>query len=230
MKIVFVGPSLPDAQRFADGMTIRPPALQGDIDRAIDDGATAIGLIDGGFEYQPPVWHKEILRGLSIGVRILGASSMGALRAAECADFGMIGIGAIFEDYSSGTLVDDAEVALLHGPAELGYPALTVPMVNVRATLEALHLSGGIPAEIRDRLELAARSLFFKDRTWSRVIDECGCETRVLPLLNTHFVDVKRRDALLLMDAMKNAPNSLAPDFHVWRLNQPFLEDGDIFA
>ncbi|WP_438752948.1 TfuA-like protein [Pararhizobium sp. O133] len=230
MKIVFVGPSLLDAHRFADGITIRPPALQGDIDRAIDAGATAIGLIDGGFEYQPPVWHKEILRGLSIGVRIFGASSMGALRAAECADFGMIGIGTIFEAYSSGTLVDDADVALLHGPAELGYPALTVPMVNVRATIEALRLSGEIPLDICDQLELAAGSVFFKDRTWSRVVDECGCETHVLPLLKAHFVDVKRRDALLLMNAMKNAPDSLASEFPIWRLNQPFLENGDTFA
>ncbi len=85
MKVIFVGPSLPDAASFAgDDAFVCPPAVQGDVLAAVKRGASVIGLIDGGFEYTAPVWHKEILYALSQNVAVLGAASMGALRAAEC--------------------------------------------------------------------------------------------------------------------------------------------------
>ncbi len=79
MKVAFVGPTVPDAVRLAGNtLTIRPPARQGDVLRAVRDGAAAIGLIDGNFEYVAPVWHKEILFALSEGAAVFGAASMGA--------------------------------------------------------------------------------------------------------------------------------------------------------
>ncbi|RYG97907.1 MAG: antibiotic resistance protein, partial [Alphaproteobacteria bacterium] len=139
MKVVFVGPSLSNANDLSGHqIEIRPPAVQGDMLRAVRDGATVIGLVDGGFEYTAPVWHKEILYALSRRVAVVGAASMGALRAAECQPFGMVGVGRIFNDYASGELVDDADVALLHGPMEYGFRPITLPMVNIRATLKAL--------------------------------------------------------------------------------------------
>ena len=62
-----------------------------------------IGLIDGYFDGVPAVAHKEILWALDQGIRVLGAASMGALRAAELAPFGMEGVGAIWRDYADGT-------------------------------------------------------------------------------------------------------------------------------
>ena len=61
---------------------------------------------------------------------------MGALRAVELEPFGMIGIGRVFEAYRRGFLEGDDEVAVLHGPAEIGYPTLTEALVNFRASLE----------------------------------------------------------------------------------------------
>ena len=66
---------------------------------------------------------------------MFGAASMGALRAAELAAFGMEGVGAIFEAFREGVLEDDDEVAVIHGPAEFGYPVLSEAMVNIRRTL-----------------------------------------------------------------------------------------------
>ena len=40
-------------------------------------------IIDGSFQSQPAVRHKEILWALSRGIPVIGAASMGALRAAE---------------------------------------------------------------------------------------------------------------------------------------------------
>ena len=52
------------------------------------------------------------------GIQVLGASSMGALRAAELHGFGMIGYGTIFEWYRDGLIDGDDEVALWHEPEE----------------------------------------------------------------------------------------------------------------
>jgi hypothetical protein len=64
---------------------------------------------------------------------VFGAAGIGALRAAELDAVGMRGIGKIFEGYRDGILRDDDEVAVLHGPEELGYPPLTEALVNIRA-------------------------------------------------------------------------------------------------
>ena len=86
----------------APGVTCAPPAAQGDVYRAALSRPVAIGLVDGYFERVPAVWHKEILWALSQGIHVFGSASMGALRAAELAPFGMVGVGAIFEAYRDG--------------------------------------------------------------------------------------------------------------------------------
>lgn len=204
MKVVFVGPSLPDAAALAaPDIRILPPARQGDVMTAISEGATAIGLIDGEFELVAPVWHKELLYALSRGLPVYGAASMGALRAAECSAFGMTGIGAIFEDYRSGRRFDDGDVALDYGPAELGYPAVSVPLVNVDATLAHALETGLISGGLHHRMAEAARAIFFKDRTWKAIATGAGQDWQVLrPLIRQAWRDQKRADAIALLDAL----------------------------
>ena len=85
MKLLFAGSSLYAHAVDLSGLVVRSFAVQGDIANAVHAGATAIGLVDGSFELTASVWHKEILYAISNGVTMLGASSMGALRASECA-------------------------------------------------------------------------------------------------------------------------------------------------
>src|SRR5262249_51777670 len=101
--VVFIGPSLSrvDALARFPGIVVDPPAARGDLYRAARS-ATPVVLVDGLFDSVRSVWHKEILWALAHGVRVLGASSMGALRAAECAAFGMEPIGVIAHDYLHG--------------------------------------------------------------------------------------------------------------------------------
>ncbi|MDK4721011.1 TfuA-like protein [Rhizobium sp. CNPSo 3968] len=207
MKVFFVGPSLPDAEAYADStMVIRPPACQGDVMRALEEGATAIGLIDGQFEFVAPVWHKELLFALSRGIPVFGAASMGALRAVECRAYGMVGVGRIFDDYASGRREEDADVALLHGPAELGYPALSVPLVNVDATIEAAISQGIIGRQEALQLSQAARRIFFKDRTWKRIAEAADMDTgQVRALVAKAWTDQKRLDAIELVHALAEA-------------------------
>jgi hypothetical protein len=204
VKVVFVGPSLPQAHQHASqDVSIRPPATQGDILTAVREGATVIGLVDGGFEYTAPVWHKEILFALSRGVTVFGAASMGALRATECVAFGMIGIGAIFRAYANGELVDDADVALLHAPPEMGSSGLTLPMVNIRATVRKLVRSGSLPASTGDEIIRSAECIFFKERTWKRVLDAVRPGEQadeLVALLTRDYVDQKHLDAMELIE------------------------------
>lgn len=221
MKVVFVGPSLPDALRFADkDICLMPPAAQGDVVESVLSGAKVVGIIDGVFEHAASVWHKEILFALSRGCAVLGASSMGALRAVECAPFGMIGIGAIFEDYLNGIRVDDGDVALQHGPEDMDFAPLTVPLVNVDATLgQALNLS--LISEFEaGNLSAVARSIFFKQRTWKRICRKAELTwERFSSILQMAEVDQKREDALLLLRKINNVdPQPI--NLNGWRLNE----------
>ena len=134
--VVFAGPSLAGTAA-PEGVTLAPPAAAGDLYRAARAGARVIGLVDGVFEDRPTVWHKEILWALDRGARVLGAASVGALRAAECAAFGMEGIGRVFAAVRDGAIEDDSDLAVIHAPGALGWHPLTEARVNVRATLAA---------------------------------------------------------------------------------------------
>jgi hypothetical protein len=218
--IAFAGPSLGAIERRDwPGIEFRPPAACGDIARAVARGPRAIGLIDGLFETCASTWHKEILWGLSKGVAVIGGASLGALRAAELAAFGMRGVGTIFDDYRTGVLEDDAEVAVLHGPEETGYLCLTQALVNVRAALRRASDCGIIAREQELTIIAAASAIFYKDRTWPLIFEHAasrlGGDAAVIAALSDwlteHPVDVKREDALQVLAAL-SSPDLRSPD------------------
>jgi len=230
MKTVFVGPTLPDASGLTGGeIDIRPPALQGDVFRAVKDGATVIGIVDGYFEYAAPIWHKEILFALAQGVRVFGAASMGALRAVECAAYGMAGIGRIYEMYASGALEDDSAVAQLHAPGELGYRSLSEPLVNVESTLGDMLTRALIGHEERRMLSESARAIFFKQRTWKSILATTPIEAaraeELTRLIAANAVDQKRRDAEELLAAVIATPDAYAAPPENWRFHRTTLWD-----
>src|SRR4051812_38972153 len=144
--VIFVGPSirLADARATLDAVYL-PPVKQGDLVSAITTyEPDVIGILDGEFSHTLSVWHKEILYALDRGIHVYGASSMGALRAAETDRYGMIGVGEVYRMYASGELTDDDEVALTHGTAEQHYRPVSDPLVNIRATLKLAIATGMI--------------------------------------------------------------------------------------
>jgi hypothetical protein len=219
--LVFAGPSLfaVASERLA-GIDLRPPAGKGDVLAALRGGATAIGIVDGTFEYGASVWHKEILFAIQHGVAVFGAASMGALRAAECADFGMVGIGRVFADYAARRRRSDGDVAMVHAPAALGYQPLTEALVDMDATLERLQSAATITPYLAQQLGKAAAGLHFKDRTWAQVLAAVDCEEitkgALARLIQAHRVSVKTEDALALIDHMRalaTRPASTPPVF-----------------
>lgn len=217
---IFTGPTLSAEEGRAELDAIfLPPAAQGDVYRATLERPVAIGIIDGYFERVPSVWHKEILWAMSEGIHVFGCASMGALRAAELAAFGMEGVGSIFESFQSGELEDDDEVAVAHGSAEDGYRLLSEAMVNIRATLAAAESSGVVGARTRAALERVAKELFYMERAWPTVLTRAACEglpVRELEALRawlpTGRVDQKRRDALSMLRTLRTRlAEGLAP-------------------
>jgi len=217
--IVFTGPTLrPEEITGAGDFVPLPPVAQGDVYRAALGRPRAIGIIDGYFAGAPSVWHKEILWTISRGVPVFGSASMGALRAAELHSFGMRGIGRIFEGFRDGVLEDDDEVAVVHGPAEIGFPPASEAMVNIRATLALAEAKGVIGPESRRALEFFAKSLFFADRNWPALLAASSAHGVALPELAAlgdwlpeGRVDQKRLDALEMLAAMKSAPAAGEP-------------------
>ena len=108
---IFAGPTISatEAGRKLKAVYL-PPAAEGDVCRVVLEGARAIGIIDGYFQSVPAVRHKEILWAMSRGIHVFGSASIGALRAAELAPFGMEGVGTVFELYRDGTLEEDGEL------------------------------------------------------------------------------------------------------------------------
>ncbi|GLS17714.1 hypothetical protein GCM10007874_07290 [Labrys miyagiensis] len=205
-RVVFAGPSLHgvDAALF-EGFDMRPPAGCGDVLAAAMGGAEAIGLIDGIFDHALSVWHKEILHAIGQGIPVYGAASMGALRGAECAAYGMIGVGRIYEDYASGRRVADADVGVAHAPAELGHAPLSVALVDVEATLAAVRAADALPDQICEAILASARGLHFKERTWPDVVARAGLAEAagVEAALERHACSQKQEDALALLARMR---------------------------
>ena len=131
---VFAGPSLFGVQRPV-GIVWHPPAAAGDMLALAGGPPGVIVLIDGLFGTARSPWHKEMLILLAGGTSVIGAASMGALRAAELDRFGVAGVGDIYRAYARGTLVADDAVALLHAPATLDHHPLTLTEVDMRARL-----------------------------------------------------------------------------------------------
>jgi hypothetical protein len=208
---VFTGPTISAAEAGVELEAVYlPPASEGDVYRVALKRPEAIGIIDGYFQSVPAVRHKEILWAMSRGIHVFGSASMGALRAAELAAFGMEGVGTIFESYRDGILQDDDEVAIAHGPAETGFMAGSEAMVNVRETLRKAELSGVISGELRTTLEKIGKDLFYPDRSYTLLLHraaESGLPeaalTRLREWLPQGQLNQKREDALSMLRLMQ---------------------------
>jgi hypothetical protein len=212
--VVFLGPSL-DLQTAEHLVEARflPPAKRGDITTAVSRGARIITLIDGVFFQDNAVGHREILSALEQGVRVIGASSMGALRAAELDVLGMEGVGRVYALYRDGVLTSDDEVALVYDP-ENG-TALSEPLVNIRCTLKRAEGEGVIGQEQASAVLAIASSLYFPERTWDRIFRDAesvlpaGEIRKLATFVGTRPVDQKREDAIAALERTRDLARDL---------------------
>jgi hypothetical protein len=210
--VVFLGPSLPldEARSILPEATFLPPAHHADVLSAVAiHHPTAIGLIDGEFGQSMSVWHKEILYAIEQGVHVLGAASMGALRAAELIGSGMQGVGEVYRQFCSGELADDDEVAVLHSGSEMGFRPLSEPMVNVRATIARAHSAGALSANEAARLVDTAKQLHYSERSLATICARADVDAT--GRLQQYAVNLKGADARLLLETIARLPSEVAP-------------------
>lgn len=204
MIVIFTGPSLhPDAAKSLLDAVILPPVKRGDLDQFRNEKPQAIGIIDGEFYQQLALSPKEILPFLDAGVPVYGASSMGALRAAELHPHGMIGVGRVFRLFKSGVLDADDEVALTYCPTT--YQPVSEPLVNTRYVLRA-----ALREKLVSRAQVAAildslKRTYFPERTRRLLIRLVGdvagedATSRMTQLCEAGVPNIKEQDARMLI-------------------------------
>lgn len=195
---VYVGPSIsPSAvAELLPGARIRAPVVRGDLYRDRELGGAIFIIIDGVFSHELAVSPREVIDIARDGALVLGASSMGALRAAECWPVGVRGIGLVYRAFRMGVLSSDGEVAV-GTDQDNDYRAVSVALVNVRYAV-----SHAIRRQILDRpsgrrLVDAASRMFYPERQWRAVLREARVADGSGELLRfLSAQDIKRRDAV----------------------------------
>ncbi|MEW2078084.1 TfuA domain-containing protein [Streptomyces sp. NPDC013433] len=177
------------------------------LDDTLRSGDTVV-LIDGVYHQAPALRLKEILAAMGRGVQVIGAASIGALRAAELAPFGMLGIGHIFTAYVRGEIDGDDEVAVGQAP-DGDRRALTWPVVNFRYALQLAVSVGVLDGGRAAALLKALTTVYYPQRTMAAVRAVCRRhgESEFAEWLagqrarDEHFADLKRADALAAVRA-----------------------------
>ncbi|GIG55974.1 hypothetical protein Lfu02_03460 [Longispora fulva] len=207
--MVFLGPSLDPAEAagLCDAEYL-PPVGRGDIDALLgrERPPDRIGIVDGAFFQRLSISPKEVLCALDRGVRVWGAASMGALRAVECAPYGMVGVGRIYAEYAAGRIEADDEVAIAYDP-DTGRP-VSEPLVNLRFAVADAVAAGTTTRIVADRFLAVAKELYFPQRRTGTVLALLADElapaehTALAEHLRTRAPDTKREDALELLRAI----------------------------
>ncbi|OSC43145.1 TfuA-like protein [Mycobacterium decipiens] len=215
--VVTAGPTIGAAEIRAAVPTaeVVPPISFGQaLGYGLRPGDTLL-IVDGLFFQHAPVRHKELLTLIADGVRVIGSSSMGALRAAELHPFGMEGYGWVFESYRYGLLEADDEVAMVHGEPNDGYPVFVDALVNMRHTVAEAVKTGVLAAPMANQIIKAARTIPFTLRTWHRLLADVGAPNagELAGQLQSLRVDIKHADALLALDHIVREPrrNGIRP-------------------
>jgi hypothetical protein len=234
--LVFTGPSLDaaSARALLPGADVRGPAAQGDIVRGVLAGARRVVLLDGVFGAVPAVRHAEILWAMAGGVAVVGAASLGAIRAAELADVGMEGVGVVYRWFRRTPLADDEEVAVAVAPAELGFAAVSEALVDVRLTLAAARRAGVVSVAACRAITAVARDVPFVERSVPRILEEAArrniaAETldRLGRFLSAGTVRQKRADAVACLRAVAAGRVGREPPPVAFRLTEAWAADLD---
>lgn len=188
--------------------TVAPPVQRGDLHADIDAGHRVVAIIDGRFQQSLAVSVGEIMDGLRNGLRIYGASSMGALRAAELDAYGMIGHGAVYEHIRATACFRDDYLGQLFFEGIPKHKNPSVPYINVHIALCQLHDRGVINDETRTVIDGLYERLHFSERdrfNLERAIAAAGGSHEMVQAARLAFEqpDQKHLDARSLLDRIK---------------------------
>lgn len=218
---VFAGPSI-GAQMVREMIpdaVVMPPVARDDLYRVREAGYSHVLIIDGSFTHGFAVSPREVIDVIRDGAVVLGASSMGAIRAAECWPAGMQGVGLVYRLYRRQALQSDDEVVVATNPDD-GHRAMSCALINVRCAARRAVRAGLINPSDALMIVETAEGLHFARRTWGHIFEDvttAAGSPQVRALCGE--VDVKREDAVRglrrLIDQLKasrpSAPGARKP-------------------
>ncbi len=170
--VVFAGPSLSRERirAITTSARVEDPIRRGDMHRLAEFDTFVI--LDGEFGQSLSVSPKEILDVIDSGKRVIGASSMGALRASELDCYGMIGVGWVYRRFAQARVRRDDEVALVFSPFD--FTPVTIPMVCVEYWLEVLSAGNVLSPKETKAISKLVGKIFFAERTEASVLKTIG--------------------------------------------------------
>lgn len=171
--LVFIGPSISarEVREILPEAEIRPPIARDDLYRAREEGYTHFLIVDGAYTQAQAISPREVVDVAKDGATIVGAASMGALRASECWPAGVHGEGLIYRAYRAGVLTRDDEVAVTTDP-DREHCGISVPLVNIRYAVSQARRRGLCNRETANKLISVAEKTFYPDRVWSRLFKD----------------------------------------------------------
>ena len=210
--IIYAGLSIPfdEAKKILNTsedaeVVYKRPIQRGDLGQAIKEHPNIIGIIDGVFHQNSAVGHKEILNVMKKGIKVFGASSMGALRASELDTLGMHGIGYVYEQYTSGEVDSDDDVAVMLDSDTL--EALSEPLINMKYVFTNAVSENIITEEEKDELLSIAKKTFYPKRNYAQTLSASSLDNetkgKLIDFIRTS-PDIKKEDAKALLTYIKD--------------------------
>lgn len=210
--IIYAGLSIPfdEAKEILDStesveVVYKRPIQRGDLGQAIKEHPDIIGIIDGVFHQNSAVGHKEILNVMKKGIQVFGASSMGALRASELDTLGMTGIGYVYNQYASGEVDSDDDVAVMLDSDTL--EALSEPLINMKYVFTNAVSDDIITEEEKDELLGIAKKTFYPKRNYAQTLAASSLDNetkgKLIDFIRTS-PDIKKEDAKELLTTIKD--------------------------
>ena len=205
--IIYTGLSLSfdEAKEILDShgdveVIYKRPIKRGDLGLAIREHPDIIGIIDGVFHQNSAVGHREILKAINERITVIGASSMGALRASELDNLGMKGIGYVYEQYATGKVTFDDDVAVMLDSETL--EQLSEPLINMEYTFTKAVEEDIITSKQKDDLLAIAKKTFYPKRNYAQTLNTSKLDEDTKDRLVTFIrfcEDIKKEDAKSLI-------------------------------
>ncbi|MCQ2970526.1 hypothetical protein SAMN05216439_1622 [Methanobrevibacter gottschalkii] len=209
--IIYTGLSIPfdEAKEILDShdnieVIYKKPIKRGDLGHDIKENPDIIAIIDGVFHQNSAVGHREILSVMKKGVKVYGSSSMGALRASELDTLGMEGVGYCYNEYASGNVTSDDDVAVMLDSDTL--EAISVPLISMNYVFTNAVNENILTQEEKDELIRITKETYYPKRNYAQTLSKSGLnrdkKEKLINFIRTSE-DIKKEDAKALLSHIK---------------------------
>jgi TfuA protein len=205
---VYGGLSLSEEQtlRILPSAEFAGPIQRQDLERDLGLGFQCVVIVDGVFQQVLSVSPGEVLDALRFGIKVYGASSMGAMRAAELESLGMIGVGKVFEEIRKSRYFRDDYLGQAFSPD--GLTTHSLPFIDIQLGCDQLVEDGEVTR--RQKLEIlqAYSELHFSQRNSAALSEKLKAQgdfaiASVAAKVPSLIRSIKKQDALAVLKRVR---------------------------